>query len=244
MIPSSHGNPRRTRPDLAPGPASAAVLGACLLGLLASCASSHPVIPDRLTAVYRSHGGSLHDETYATALGFREAALRHGAGATEAFQAGATVGSALFNAHLTPPPASSASAPPLVLVLLPTTTTALPPEALLDLMERCGDALRAGGVDARRDAVVSDETMLEPRLRAARPRLLRSEIDALAIDGPEARLDARVWLEDTSGQRLHERRCLLKKHAPAPDPLGPLGASLAACLLGDRGFRDLLGVAP
>lgn len=243
MIPFPHGNPRRTRPDLAPGSASAAVLGACLLGLLA-CGSSHPVIPDRLTAVYRSHGGSLHDETYATALGFREAALRQGGGATEAFQAGAPVGSALFNAHLTPPPASSASAPPPLLVLLPTSTTALPVEALLDLMERCGDALRAGGIDARRDAIGSGGATLEPRLRAARPRLLRSEIDALSIDGSEARLDARVWLEDASGQRLPERRCQLHARAPVPDPLGPLGASLAACVLGDRAWRDLLGVAP
>ncbi|HVY46705.1 MAG TPA: hypothetical protein VHB21_12540 [Minicystis sp.] len=122
------------------------------------------------------------------------------------------------------------------------------PDVGLELFEQSCDALRATGLDVRKDYSVADTRLLEPRLRALAPVtvstvLLSVQHDQIRTeegrDVEAARLVARVTVR---GPAMHERyRKDIRVEGRRPsnpdaDVLGALGRSLGAALVADADF--------
>jgi hypothetical protein len=129
-------------------------------------------------------------------------------------------------------------------------------DAALELFEHTCDALRATGLDVRKDyASTGEPGLVEAPLRAIDPVIVSTTILALEddqirsdadppTDQEVARLAARVEVHDASGKSLYVREHVVYGRAPiAPesDVLRLVGYALGAKLARDPAFLQVIG---
>lgn len=126
----------------------------------------------------------------------------------------------------------------------------------LEIFEHTTDALRAAGLDVRKDyATTGAPQLLEPRLRARSPLLMGGQIRALqhdqirtdAGDAEVARLVLSLWVREADGRVRYEREHTIEGKTPHPPPLDMLrllGTLLVERLDQDADFRRALEVSP
>jgi hypothetical protein len=129
------------------------------------------------------------------------------------------------------------------------------PDADIELFEQTCDALRATGLDVRKDYALADGRLLEPRLKAVSPILISTVIVSVQHDqlrteaGRDyelARLVAEVTVRDPGrGELLRRRYEVQGKRASVPDAdvLGALGRTFGAALAADPDFRRAIEVS-
>lgn len=129
-------------------------------------------------------------------------------------------------------------------------------DAPLEIFEHTTDALRAAGLDVRKDyATTGAATMLEARLRARSPLLLGGQLRALQHDQIRtehegdvevARMVVQLWVREADGRPLYEREHVIEGKTPHPPPgdmLRLLGVVLAERLDQDAEFRRAVGAS-
>lgn len=124
-------------------------------------------------------------------------------------------------------------------------------DAALEVFEATTDALRATGLDVRKDyATTGEPALLEPRLRARQPLIISALISSLQHDqirasgdvGSDyevARMSVQVQVEDADGQLRFEKALTIEGKLPAGedlDVLRLLGISLGESLSRDAAF--------
>lgn len=129
-------------------------------------------------------------------------------------------------------------------------------DAALELFEHTCDALRATGLDVRKDyASTGEPALVEEPLRAIEPVIVSTTILALEddqirsdaeppTDQEVARLAARVEVHDVTGRSLYLREHIVYGRAaiaPESDMLRLVGYALGAKLARDPAFLQAIG---
>lgn len=129
-------------------------------------------------------------------------------------------------------------------------------DAPLELFEHTCDALRATGLDVRKDyATIGEATLVEEPLRAIDPVIVATTILALEddqirsdddppTDREVARLAVHVEVRDVAGKARYSREHVVygrAKIAPESDMLRLVGHALGAKLVRDPAFLQAIG---
>jgi hypothetical protein len=135
--------------------------------------------------------------------------------------------------------------------ITPLYRTYFSPDAPLEIFENVTDALRATGLDVRKDYALSGNPLLvEERLRRKNPLVIAGTISALQHDQirtdedkprdyEAARLAIRITVRDLSGKTLYERELVVEgktRWAPDADLLRVLGLRVGGLLTRDADF--------
>ncbi len=131
--------------------------------------------------------------------------------------------------------------------------------ANLELFEHVTDALRASGLDVRKDyATTGEPALVQGPLRAISPLLVRTRVltfqhdqvrtdDDTPRDYEVARLVVEVTVDDINGARRYAARQSIHARVHAQDPanmLRMLGLELGTRLLRDPAFLEAIEAAP
>jgi hypothetical protein len=124
-------------------------------------------------------------------------------------------------------------------------------DAALEVFEHTSDALRATGLDVRKDyATAGEPTLLEPRLRGRNPLLISATVSSLqhdqirttgegAGDFEAARMVVQVLVRDADGRPRYDQQHTVEGRipsAPNSDMLRLLGLRLGELLTHDPAF--------
>jgi hypothetical protein len=131
-------------------------------------------------------------------------------------------------------------------------------DAHLEVFEHVSDALRAAGLDVRKDyATAGEPALVEPRIRQQNPLLVSGVVktlqhDQIRVNEPAphefeiARLVIGVKVSDIEGHVVYDRELRIQGKRPArpdSDLLRTLGRALGAALASDPAFRRAVGAA-
>lgn len=130
-------------------------------------------------------------------------------------------------------------------------------DAHLEVFEHVSDALRAAGLDVRKDYATGGEpALVEPRVKRLNPLLVRGVVKTLQHDQVRlestpsdfevARLVIELRVTDAEGRGLYKRELRIEGRTPSrpdADLLRTLGRALGEALASDPAFRAAVGAS-